>query len=484
MPIVRTALATALALAVATGPGVARAETTVPGSMTEIQLSFAPVVKAAAPSVVNIYAKRVVERGGLAGPFAQDPFFRRFFEGIAPRTQQVQNSLGSGVIVRADGLVVTNLHVVGQATEIRVVLTDRREFEAEILLADEDSDLVVLKLDGAQDLPALPLRDTAEVDVGDLVLAIGNPFGVGQTVTSGIVSALARTREAPGGGAGYYLQTDAAINPGNSGGALVDMRGRLLGINTAILSRSGGSIGIGFAVPSDLVAQVVTQAEAGRSTLARPWAGISGQPVDGALAEALGLERAQGLAISEVHPRSPFAQAGLARGDVLLSVDGRTVGAEPELAFRLSALGVGREAAVVWLSDGERREARLRLVAAPDEPARDLRRLPGPSPLGGLRRQGGGRGSGLVWGAPGLPPARRPASPGRAGGGDRPGPPAGRGRAAGRHGGRAGAAEPGAVGPAWGGQDHHRAAAGRGDGPVLRADLGDLHRGRGPAEGL
>ena len=339
MPIVRTALATALALAVATGPGVARAETTVPGSMTEIQLSFAPVVKAAAPSVVNIYAKRVVERGGLAGPFAQDPFFRRFFEGIAPRTQQVQNSLGSGVIVRADGLVVTNLHVVGQATEIRVVLTDRREFEAEILLADEDSDLVVLKLDGAQDLPALPLRDTAEVDVGDLVLAIGNPFGVGQTVTSGIVSALARTREAPGGGAGYYLQTDAAINPGNSGGALVDMRGRLLGINTAILSRSGGSIGIGFAVPSDLVAQVVTQAEAGRSTLARPWAGISGQPVDGALAEALGLERAQGLAISEVHPRSPFAQAGLARGDVLLSVDGRTVGAEPELAFRLSAPG-------------------------------------------------------------------------------------------------------------------------------------------------
>lgn len=381
----RIALASALALVLAAGPGSpGRAETTVPGSMTEIQLSFAPVVKAAAPSVVNIYAKRVVERSGLGGPFAQDPFFRRFFEGIGPKTQQVQNSLGSGVIVRPDGLVVTNLHVVGQATEIRVVLTDRREFEAEILLADADSDLVVLKLEGAEDLPALPLRDTSEVEVGDLVLAIGNPFGVGQTVTSGIVSALARTREAPGGGAGYYLQTDAAINPGNSGGALVDMRGRLLGINTAILSRTGGSIGIGFAVPSDLVSQVVAQAEAGRSTLARPWAGLTGQPVDAALAEALGLERAQGLAISDVHPLSPFAQAGLARGDVLLSVDGRPVGAEAELAFRLSALGLGRTAEVAWLSDGDRRAAEIRLTAAPDQPPRDLRRLPGPSPLGGL----------------------------------------------------------------------------------------------------
>ncbi|MDF2234360.1 trypsin-like peptidase domain-containing protein [Albimonas sp. CAU 1670] len=390
MPFVRPVLVPALALALVLAAPPGRAQTTgseakVPETTAEIQLSFAPVVKAAAPSVVNIYAKRVVERpGGLAGPFAQDPFFRRFFQGMGRPTQQVQNSLGSGVIVREDGLVVTNLHVVGQATEIRAVLTDGREFEAEILLADKDSDLVVLKLQEAEGLPALPLRDTAEVEVGDLVLAIGNPFGVGQTVTSGIVSALARTREAPTGGSGYYLQTDAAINPGNSGGALVDMRGRLLGINTAILSRSGGSIGIGFAVPSDLVAQVVAQAEAGRSTLTRPWAGLSGQPVDGALAEALGLDRVQGLAVSELHPLSPFARAGLARGDVLLSVDGRPVSAETELEFRLATLGVGREAEIAWISNGEERRATLRLTAAPDEPARDERELPGPSPLGGL----------------------------------------------------------------------------------------------------
>ena len=240
----------------------------------------------------------------------------------------------------------------------------------------------VLRLEGAKDLPALPLRDTADLEVGDLVLAIGNPFGVGQTVTSGIVSALARTSGPADGG--YFLQTDAAINPGNSGGALVDMAGRLVGINTSILSRSGGSIGIGFAVPADLVRQVVAQAEAGRSTLARPWSGVEGQPVDGQLAEALGMSVPQGLVLKRLHPSSPFAAAGLTRGDVLLAIDGRPVNSPAELSFRLAALGLGREATCEYLSGGKPRSASLRLTAPPETPPRETRRLPGPTPLGGL----------------------------------------------------------------------------------------------------
>lgn len=377
-------LALALAAALTAPSAGAEIARRTPEGMAEIQLSFSPVVKAAAPAVVNIYARRVVTR--RPSPFAGNPFFERFFGQAMPQGRRVENALGSGVIVTGDGLVVTNHHVVGDASEIRAVLADRREFDAEVVLSDPESDLVVLRLEGAENLPALELRDPESegVEVGDLVLAIGNPFGVGQTVTSGIVSALARSRAAPGGGAGYYLQTDAAINPGNSGGALVDMQGRLLGINTAILSRSGGSIGIGFAVPSALVRQVVAQAEAGRSTLARPWSGLSGQPVDGAMAEALGMASPEGLVISKIHPLSPFASAGLARGDVILAVDGRPVGTQAELEFRLAALGLGETAEVAFLSGGTARAASLALAPAPETPARDPRALVGRTPLGGL----------------------------------------------------------------------------------------------------
>ncbi|MEC9435001.1 MAG: trypsin-like peptidase domain-containing protein [Pseudomonadota bacterium] len=387
-PIRRRALALALLLptlaAAAPPPAGAETRRVAPEAMAQIQLSFAPVVKAAAPAVVNIYAQRVVTR--RPSPFAGNPFFQRFFGQAMPQGRRVENALGSGVIVRSDGLVVTNHHVVGDADQIRAVLSDRREFDAEVVLSDPESDLVVLRLKGAHDLPALALRDPESegVEVGDLVLAIGNPFGVGQTVTSGIVSALARSRAAPGGGAGYYLQTDAAINPGNSGGALVDMQGRLLGINTAILSRSGGSIGIGFAVPAALVRQVVAQAEAGRTTLARPWAGLTGQPVDGALAEALGMESPEGLVISKLHPLSPFAAAGLARGDVILAIDGRPVEAQAELEFRLAALGLGKAAQVDFLSGGKPGRASLTLVPAPETPARDPQRIGGDTPMAGL----------------------------------------------------------------------------------------------------
>ncbi|MBT31166.1 MAG: serine protease, partial [Thalassobius sp.] len=217
----------------------------------EIQLGFAPLVKQAAPAVVNIYAKRIVAE--RSSPFQNDPFFRQFFGNLGQPRQRVQNSLGSGVILSGDGIVVTNYHVVGEATEIRVVLTDRREFDAQVMLSDQESDLAVLQLEGAEDMPHLTLRDSDRVEVGELVLAIGNPFGVGQTVSSGIVSGLARSGAAVGSARGYFLQTDAAINPGNSGGALIDVNGRLIGVNTRILTRSGGSNGIGFAIPANLV---------------------------------------------------------------------------------------------------------------------------------------------------------------------------------------------------------------------------------------
>ena len=227
----------------------------VPQSQAQIQLTFVPVVKQAAPAVVNIYAKII--RPGRASPFQGDPFFERFFRDSFRERPRVQNSLGSGVILSPDGLIVSNYHVVGEATDIRVVLADRREFDARVLLGDAESDLAILQLEDAEELPYLPLRDVDTVEVGELVLAIGNPFGVGQTVSSGIVSGLARSGTANRGGRGYFIQTDAPINPGNSGGALVDVSGKLIGVNTSILTRSGGSNGIGFAIPADLVAAFV-----------------------------------------------------------------------------------------------------------------------------------------------------------------------------------------------------------------------------------
>ena len=250
----------ALALALLSGPALS--ETRVPESRAEISLSFAPLVREAAPAVVNIYARRVVET--RRSPFAEDPFFGEFFREFGQRQPRVQNSLGSGVILSDDGIVVSNYHVIGQATDISVVLNDRREYSASVLLADEQSDLAILQLDGASDMPHLPLRDSDTVEVGELTLAIGNPFGVGQTVSSGIVSGLARSGVATGNMRGYFIQTDAPINPGNSGGALVDMNGDLVGINTQIVTRSGGSNGIGFAIPASLVAQFVAQARDGR----------------------------------------------------------------------------------------------------------------------------------------------------------------------------------------------------------------------------
>lgn len=340
---------------------------TVPSLQTQISLSFAPLVKEAAPAVVNIYAKRIVET--RQSPFQNDPFFRDFFRGFGTPQPRVTNSLGSGVIVASDGVVVSNYHVVGQATDIRVILKDRREFEAEVILADQESDLAVLRIKGASDLPRLEFRNSETLDVGELVLAIGNPFGIGQTVSSGIVSGLARSGTATGNARGYFVQTDAPINPGNSGGALIDINGRLIGINTSILTKSGGSNGIGFAIPADLVRQMVEQAREGATRFMRPWAGISGQPVDASLAESLGLTFPRGMMISDLHSESPFKRAGFAVGDVITAVDGQEVNTPAEMLYRLTVKGIGKSARIARSTQGVISEIEVDLIAPPNRPA-------------------------------------------------------------------------------------------------------------------
>ncbi len=346
----------------------ADAQTAVPSSPAQITLSFAPIVKQTAPAVVNIFAKQIVR--DQVSPFAGDPFFSQLFRNYAQSQPRVQSALGSGVILSADGMVVTSYHVVGHATEIRVALQDRREYAADVVLEDPQVDLAVLRLKGAHDLPALALRDSDTVEVGDLVLAIGDPFGVGQTVSSGIVSGLARTITI-GDGQGYYMQTDAPINPGNSGGALVDMAGKLVGINSAILSQSGGSNGIGFAIPANLVRAFVQQAKAGAKHFVRPWTGLTGQTVDAAVAESLGLDRPDGVLVAAIAPESPFARAGVVTGDVILRIGGQPVNSPQELAFRMATVGPGGSAPVEVLQKGRLRKLDVAMIVPPEVPPRD-----------------------------------------------------------------------------------------------------------------
>jgi S1-C subfamily serine protease len=270
------------------------------------------------------------------------------------------------------------------ATDIRVVTTDRREYAAQVVLADEASDLAILQLQDAEGLPYLELRDSDQVEVGELALAIGNPFGVGQTVSSGIVSGLARSGAATGEGLGYFIQTDAPINPGNSGGALIDVNGDLIGINTRIVTRSGGSNGIGFAIPANLVRAFMRQADQGAEEFQRPWAGMMGQPVDADLAASLGMDLPEGMVISDLHPASPFAKAGFQVGDVVLDVAGQPVNSPSEMVFRMSVAGLGDTAEVTRLRGGERSALQVEMMLAPDDPPADPLTLNERSPLPGL----------------------------------------------------------------------------------------------------
>ena len=351
-----------------------------------MQMSFAPLVKATAPAVVNIYASKLVrERRG--GTLFDDPFFRRFFgenfsEVFPQERQRQQNSLGSGVIVRADGIIVTNEHVIKGADQIKVVLADRREFDARVLGKDDRTDLAVLAIETqGEALAFLEFADSDALEVGDIVLAIGNPFGVGQTVTSGIVSALART------GVGIsdlnsFVQTDAAINPGNSGGALVGLDGRLIGINTAIFSKSGGSLGIGFATPSNLVRTVMTGVIASGGVV-RPWFGAWGQAVSADIAGSMGMARPQGVLINSVYPGSPAARASIKVGDVVLAVDGHPVDDPESLRYRIATRPANAPISVSLQRGSRRHVVSVALSPPPETPPRDVTLLDGNYPLAG-----------------------------------------------------------------------------------------------------
>ncbi len=361
--------------------GQAAPQTAVPDSRETIRLSFAPIVKRVAPAVVNVYATSQVQ---VRSPFEGDPFFERFFGGgVFGGPQERQRlSLGSGVIVDPSGVIVTNNHVVGDATDIKVALSDGRELPATVLVKDERTDIAILKITNASDLPVLEFGNSDALEVGDLVLAVGDPFGVGQTVTSGIVSAVARTNVGIND-FGFFIQTDAAINPGNSGGPLVDMDGKVVGINTAIYSRTGGSIGIGFAIPSDMVRTVVQQAVAGSKSIARPWIGVACQDITPEIASSLGLSTPRGALVTRVDPKSPAEKAGIKVGDLVLKAGGREVADAASFDYRIAVAGIGSSVALSVWRDG--RESAINVVAEaePQLSESDLMLIGGRSPLTG-----------------------------------------------------------------------------------------------------
>ncbi|HYC00783.1 MAG TPA: DegQ family serine endoprotease [Candidatus Limnocylindrales bacterium] len=330
-------------------------------------VDLADVAERSMASVVNISTTKVSKMSEEDHPFFSDPFFRRFFEspqgrGI-PRERRSQ-SLGSGVIVSEDGIILTSNHVVEQSDEIKVTTSDNREYDAEIVGSDPQSDLAVVRLKGKfGDLQPLPWGESSKLRLADTVLAIGNPFGVGQTVTMGIVSATGRANL---GITDYedFIQTDAAINPGNSGGALINIRGELVGINTAIVSRTGGNQGIGFAIPSDMARSIMDSlVQTGKVN--RGWLGVAIQPLDRDISEALGIDQGQGVLIADVTKGSPAEEAGLKRGDVVLSVNGRAVRSTGELRNLVAAAGAGGEVEIEVLREKERETFTVELGAQP-----------------------------------------------------------------------------------------------------------------------
>ena len=364
----------------------ALAEKKVPISQAEVQLSFAPLVKKVAPAVVNIFTTKTVTQRSFS-PLFDDPFFRRFFGGQLPRNSQsrkkVQNSLGSGVVIKSDGTIITNHHVIKGADEIRVVLSDRREFDAKIIVSDKRTDLAILKIRSLKTkLPFLALRDSDALEVGDLVLAIGNPFGVGQTVTSGIVSALARTQVGIND-LNFFIQTDAAINPGNSGGALVSLDGKLVGINSAIYSKGGGSVGIGFAIPSNMVRTVLTSLESG-GRIIRPWIGAEGQGVTSDIAASINMKRPVGVLINRIYQNGPSDRAGIKVGDVIISVGKNAVNDPESLRFRIMTHPIGEKLEIWLYRRGVRQRVVFPIEAPPEEPKANKVEITGYNPFQGL----------------------------------------------------------------------------------------------------
>ncbi|WP_041345492.1 DegQ family serine endoprotease [Nitrobacter winogradskyi] len=353
----------------------------VPASQAELRLSYAPIVQRVVPAVVNVYAAKMIQH---RHPLLDDPIFRRFFGVPGGQPEQMQRSLGSGVMVDPSGLVVTNNHVIEGADQVKIALPDKREFEAEIVLKDTRTDLAVLRLKNVHEkFPTLDFANSDELQVGDVVMAIGNPFGVGQTVTQGIVSALARTQV---GITDYqfFIQTDAAINPGNSGGALVDMTGHLVGINTAIFSRTGGSLGIGFAIPANMVRVVVASAKSGGKAVRRPWLGARLQAVTPEIAETIGLKAPAGALVASVAAGSPAARAGLKLSDLIVSIDGQPVDDPNAFDYRFATRPLGGTSQLEVQRNGKPLKLTVPLETAPDT-SRDEVVITAPSPFQGAK---------------------------------------------------------------------------------------------------
>ena len=356
----------------------------IPLHREQLLTSFSPVVKKVSPSVVNIYATRVVKSSNYS-PFFEDPIFRHFFgENLphGPAAPQVQSSLGSGVIVRADGVVVTNYHVIKYAESIKVILQDGREFEGDVVVRDKRTDLAVLKLKvKGEKLPFLEFRDADQLEVGDIILAFGNPFGFGHTVTSGIVSGLARSQV----GISDFrslIQTDAAINPGNSGGPLVTLDGRIVGINAAIFSNTGGSIGLGFAIPSNLVVPVVAAVDHGGS-IVRPWMGIQMETLTPDIAQSLGINKTHGVLVKKVYVNSPAEKSGIKVGDIILKIDNHDISNEANFRFRLATLKVGKNIPIELWRQGEHHQLQMTLESPPDVAGNKKINITGRNPLTG-----------------------------------------------------------------------------------------------------
>jgi len=331
--------------------------------------AMAEVTAAVKPAVVNISTSKIIKSPVQNHPFFNDPFFRRFFgDDFGPAQKpkdRKQSNLGSGVIVNKDGYILTNNHVVKDADDIRVRLSDKREFKGKVIGTDPKSDVAVVKID-AHDLPYLRLADSDKLQVGETVIAVGNPFGLSQTVTSGIVSAIGRSNV---GISDYedFIQTDAAINPGNSGGALINVRGELVGINTAIFSTSGGYQGVGFAIPSNM-AKSIMDSLISKGKVVRGWLGVSIQPVTAEIVKQFKLKDEKGALIGDVVEGSPAEKAGLQRGDVITEMNGKEVLDPASLRNSVAGIGPGKDVPVRFLRDGKQMTATVRIAELPTDP--------------------------------------------------------------------------------------------------------------------
>ena len=354
-----------------------------PRSAAVMQTSFAPVVKNVAPAVVNIFAQKIVP-GQSISPLMNDEFFNLFFgRGPVQGRQKVERSLGSGVIISPQGMMVTSYHVIAGAKEVQVVFNDRREVTAKLINADQKMDIAILQLalKPNEVVPALEFADSDSLEVGDLVLAIGNPFGVGQSVSMGIVSALGRSNVGEGQ---YFIQTDAAINPGNSGGALVNADGELVGINSAIYTKDGGSNGIAFAIPSNAIKNLI-QGVLTTGRVQKTWFGATGQNINAQLAASLGLKSTSGMLVNEVLPNSPAGRAGVRVGDIITALDGITIPDTAAFKGRLDQTPVGQESKIGIVREGQMMELPITFTSLPQRLERDQVRLTGNHPLNGYK---------------------------------------------------------------------------------------------------